>query len=259
MCSPCSCDRHTPEIKLAEMRRHLSFGSRVPLDWQGWQGWLRTAHCFHKSLMNGWVTACCVSVRDKLTLFACRTADMLENKLAIQLTGALSVTVQPVCSIRQRQYMWPLRHVRPHGLWYLASYKTFVTGSLHSILATFDWQSSPAPLFEELKLRQKVFLCPPTRRRKESRGTPICVPQHVFSFAAHVCAQLYLFPCVNKPTVCRSVWSGLNLADLRSAEMGQFSLRGVSRLLWKRSCRFLRVPVWPVNGACLLPSITEPR
>lgn len=49
------------------------FGCRVPLDWGGRQGWLQTAHCFHKSLMNGWKTARCTSVSGKVTGFEYET------------------------------------------------------------------------------------------------------------------------------------------------------------------------------------------
>lgn len=58
-----------PEIKLAEMRRHLSL---APLSlWTGKDGRTGTDQpiVFHEVLLNGWAMAFCTSVCDKRAVF----------------------------------------------------------------------------------------------------------------------------------------------------------------------------------------------
>lgn len=83
MCNPCSCDRHTPEIKLAEMRQHLSL---APMSlWTGKAAGLAPNSPLFLGELDEWVhdSIVYVSHRDKLTLFEYRTADILENKMVI--------------------------------------------------------------------------------------------------------------------------------------------------------------------------------
>lgn len=99
-----------------------------------------------------------------------------------------------------------------------------------------------------------------TTRKK----TPIGVAQHMCGPAWFFIS--YPWVCVQVQHICIHVkqmyclWVCVNGPEFRESspmEIGQFSLWGVLWLLWKRRWRFLLVLAQPVNGACLLPSITE--
>lgn len=151
------------------------------------------------------------------------------------------------------------------------------------VSAASDWQAScDAFIWTNYK---KVFALISACRRVNALGAthmrptavvsertckaigPLCATVRTPALVYRPCvsARVYLYACVNK-THCahRSVWLVPNLADRPPPpppleETGQFSLWGVLWLLWKRRWRFPLVPAWPVNGACLLPSITGPH
>lgn len=69
--------------------------------------------------------------------------------------------------------------------------------------------------------------------------------------------SMYLYSWLNKSTVFVGVCTtGPEFRESLPMEIGQFSAGGVWRLFSKRRWRFLLVVAQPVNGACLLPSIT---
>lgn len=84
------------------------------------------------------------------------------------------------------------------------------------------------------------------------------VKRHAFQFTvSRARGSTYLYSWLNKSTVFVGVCAtGPEFRESLPMEIGQFSAGGVWRLFSKRRWRFLLVLAQPVNGACLLPSIT---
>lgn len=143
-------------------------------------------------------------------------------------------------------------------------------------LANFDWQASPRHLIWRLLnwdwCNHKKFLfsylcicectCTISVRKPlffvfSSAYVWPWMVSHLLSII--LCKSIFVFMSKQMRCVCRCLWLVLNLVNLLLMEIGQFSLWGVLWLFWKRRWRFLLVQAQPVNGACLLLSITELR
>lgn len=84
----------------------------------------------------------------------------------------------------------------------------------------------------------------------------MCDPAWILIYRLRVCAQFYLYACLNNAPCVYACGMGPEFCGSTPMEIDRFSPWGILQLLWRRRWRFLLVFAQPVNGACLQPSIT---